>query len=366
MRYTRKRDAVLILEDATMFKGKAVSDHQNTAFGEICFNTGMTGYQEIFTDPSYYGQLMVTTNAHIGNYGTHAEESQSDAPKIAGLICKNFSYSPSRVSSDRSLEDFLNTKNLFAISDVDTRALVRHIRTHGAMNAVISTRVNDVEDLKDELKAYPKMDGLELASKVSTSQAYHYGQANSKYKVSVLDLGVKTNILKHISKRNTFLKVFPYNSTFEDLMSFEPDAIFLSNGPGDPQPLKSAIELTKMALKNDIPTFGICLGHQIICLSLGISTFKMHHGHRGINHPVMNLVTGKSEITSQNHGFSVNKEEAEKSEAIEITHIHLNDKTLAGVKVKGKKCFSVQYHPEAGPGPNDANYLFDDFFNMYA
>jgi carbamoyl-phosphate synthase small subunit len=309
---------------------------------------------------------MVTTNSHIGNYGTHNEESQSDAPKIAGLICKNFSYNPSRVSSDKSLEDFLNEANLFAISDVDTRALVKHIRTHGAMNAVISTKTDKIDELKNELQAYPKMDGLELASKVSTKEAYHYGDENSKYRVAVLDLGVKTNILKHLSNRDTFLKVFPFDASYEDLMSFKPNAIFLSNGPGDPQPLKSAIEVAKASIENEIPTFGICLGHQIIALSQGISTFKMHHGHRGINHPVMNLVTGKSEITSQNHGFSVVKEEAEKHEGIEITHLHLNDNTLAGFKLKGKKCFSVQYHPEAGPGPNDANYLFDDFYKSYA
>lgn len=365
MRYSKKKDAILILEDGTKFNGKAVSNNQDTAFGEICFNTGMTGYQEIFTDPSYYGQLMVTTNAHIGNYGTQADESQSNSPKISGLICKNFSYNPSRASSDKSLEDFLNEVNLFAISDLDTRALVRHIRTYGAMNAVISTRIEDIDQLKDELKTYPKMDGLELASKVSTKEPYYFGNKNSTYKVAVLDLGVKTNILKHLSARNTFLKVFPYNSSYEDLISFEPDAIFLSNGPGDPQPLKSAIAVAKDAIGNEKPTFGICLGHQIIALSQGISTFKMHHGHRGINHPVMNLVTGKSEITSQNHGFAVNKKEAEDNKQIEITHIHLNDQTLAGFKLKGKKCFSVQYHPEAGPGPNDANYLFDNFYDMY-
>lgn len=366
MRYSKKKDAILLLEDGTRFNGKAVSNNQDTAFGEICFNTGMTGYQEIFTDPSYYGQLMVTTNAHIGNYGTHNEESQSDAPKIAGLICKNFSYNPSRASSDKSLEDFLNDVNLFAISDVDTRALVRHIRTHGAMNAVISTRIDNLKELKQELLKYPKMDGLELASKVSTKQPYFFGDKNADYKVAVLDLGVKTNILRHLSKRNTFLKVYPYNASFNDIMEFQPHAVFLSNGPGDPQPLSSAIELAKAFINHEMPIFGICLGHQVIGLSQGIPTFKMHHGHRGINHPVMNLVTGKSEITSQNHGFAVVKEEAEKHKNIEITHLHLNDNTLAGFKLKDKNCFSVQYHPEAGPGPNDANYLFDDFYKMYS
>lgn len=366
MRYSKKKDAILLLEDGTRFNGKAVSNNQDTAFGEICFNTGMTGYQEIFTDPSYYGQLMVTTNAHIGNYGTHNEESQSDAPKIAGLICKNFSYNPSRASSDKSLEDFLSDVNLFAISDVDTRALVRHIRTHGAMNAVISTRIDNLKELKQELLKYPKMDGLELASKVSTKQPYFFGDKNADYKVAVLDLGVKTNILRHLSKRNTFLKVYPYNASFNDIMEFQPHAVFLSNGPGDPQPLSSAIELAKAFINHEMPIFGICLGHQVIGLSQGIPTYKMHHGHRGINHPVMNLVTGKSEITSQNHGFAVVKEEAEKHKNIEITHLHLNDNTLAGFKLKDKNCFSVQYHPEAGPGPNDANYLFDDFYKMYS
>lgn len=366
MRYSKKKDAILLLEDGTRFNGKAVSNNQDTAFGEICFNTGMTGYQEIFTDPSYYGQLMVTTNAHIGNYGTHNEESQSDAPKIAGLICKNFSYNPSRASSDKSLEDFLSDVNLFAISDVDTRALVRHIRTHGAMNAVISTRTDNLKELKQELLKYPKMDGLELASKVSTKQPYFFGDKNADYKVAVLDLGVKTNILRHLSKRNTFLKVYPYNASFNDIMEFQPHAVFLSNGPGDPQPLSSAIELAKAFINHEMPIFGICLGHQVIGLSQGIPTFKMHHGHRGVNHPVMNLVTGKSEITSQNHGFAVVKEEAEKHKNIEITHLHLNDNTLAGFKLKDKNCFSVQYHPEAGPGPNDANYLFDDFYKMYS
>jgi carbamoyl-phosphate synthase small subunit len=366
MRYTNKIDAILVLEDGTIFKGKAISNHQYTAFGEICFNTGMTGYQEIFTDPSYYGQLMVTTNAHIGNYGVHDEENQSNGPKIAGLICKNFSYTPSRYSTNKTLEKFLSDANLFAISDVDTRALVRHIRKHGAMNAVISTDIDNLNELQNQLKAYPKMDGLELASKVSTEKPYTFGNENASYKVSVLDLGVKTNILKHISERDTYLKVFPYNSKLEDLLSFNPDAIFLSNGPGDPQPLSEAIALAKEAISKDLPTFGICLGHQVIALSQGISTYKMHHGHRGINHPVKNLISGKSEITSQNHGFAVDKANAEENENIELTHIHLNDNTLAGMRIKDKNCFSVQYHPEAGPGPNDATYLFDDFYKMYA
>lgn len=366
MTYNSKIDAILLLEDGTIFKGKAVSNKKDTAFGEICFNTGMTGYQEIFTDPSYFGQLMVTTNAHIGNYGVHKDENQSKSPKIAGLICKNFSYSPSRYSTNDTLEKFLSDVNLFAISDVDTRALVRHIRKHGAMNAVISTDSTNLEDLKKRLSQYPKMDGLELASKVSTEEPYYFGNEDSSYKVSVLDLGVKTNILKHISNRDTYLKVFPYNSKLEDLLSFKPDAIFLSNGPGDPQPLSEAIKLAKEAINRDLPTFGICLGHQVIALSQGISTYKMHHGHRGINHPVQNLITGKSEITSQNHGFAVDKANAENNENVELTHIHLNDRTLAGMRIKNKMCFSVQYHPEAGPGPNDATYLFDNFYRMYA
>jgi carbamoyl-phosphate synthase small subunit len=321
----------------------------------------MTGYQEIFTDPSYFGQLMVTTNAHIGNYGTNKDEVESDSVKIAGLICKNFSYEYSRDAADSSLEDFLNENNLFAISDVDTRALVSYIRDHGAMNAVITTDVENIEDLKKQLADFPSMSGLELASKVSTKKPYFFGNENATYKVSALDIGIKKNILRNIAERDVYIKVFPYNATFDDLQSFNPDGYFLSNGPGDPEPLVEAQTLAKEIIKRNLPLFGICLGHQVIALANGVSTYKMHNGHRGINHPVKNLKTGKGEITSQNHGFAVNREEAESNPDLEITHLHLNDNTVAGLAMKSKNCFSVQYHPEASPGPHDSYYLFDQF-----
>ncbi|UNZ00433.1 glutamine-hydrolyzing carbamoyl-phosphate synthase small subunit [Zhouia spongiae] len=363
MKYQEKRKALILLEDGTIFYGKAVGDKENTAFGEVCFNTGMTGYQEIFTDPSYFGQLMVTTNAHIGNYGVYEEDMESDSVKIAGLICKNFSYVPSRALADDSLENFLNKNSLFAISDVDTRALVSYIRDNGAMNAVISTEVDDIEGLKEKLAKVPSMKGLELASKVSTEAPYFYGDENATYKIAAVDFGIKTNILRNLARRDCYIKVYPYNATLEDLQSWNPDGYFFSNGPGDPEPLDSAIQLAKDIVDSGEPFFGICLGHQILSLSQGISTFKMHHGHRGINHPVMNHETGKGEITSQNHGFAISREEAEANADIEITHTHLNDDTVMGIKIKNKNAFSVQYHPEAGPGPNDATYLFDQFID---
>ncbi|WP_370227620.1 glutamine-hydrolyzing carbamoyl-phosphate synthase small subunit [Mesoflavibacter sp.] len=360
MKYQKLKKALILLEDGTIFHGKAVGK-EGTAFGEVCFNTGMTGYQEIFTDPSYYGQLMVTTNAHIGNYGVNDEEVESDSIKISGLICRNFSYDFSRVKADGSLEDFLNKHNLLAISDVDTRALVTYIRENGAMNAVISTEVDNVEGLKEQLSKVPSMNGLELASKVSTKEAYYVGDENAPIKIAALDIGIKKNILRNLATRGAYIKVYPFDSTFKDMSDWNPDGYFLSNGPGDPEPLKGAIEVAKQIIDNNLPLFGICLGHQVIALANGISTYKMHHGHRGINHPIMNLETGKGEITSQNHGFAVNREEAEAHPDLEITHVHLNDNTVAGLKMKSKNVFSVQYHPEASPGPNDSTYLFDQF-----
>ncbi|PIB29050.1 carbamoyl phosphate synthase small subunit [Maribacter sp. 4U21] len=366
MKYQSRKKALILLADGTIFYGKSVGDKEGTAFGEVCFNTGMTGYQEIFTDPSYFGQLMVTTNAHIGNYGTNKEEVESETIKISGLICRNFSYEYSRPIADASLEEFLNKNELFAISDVDTRALVNYIRDNGAMNAVISTEVDNIESLKKQLKEVPSMDGLELASKVSTREPYYYGDENAKYKISALDIGIKKNILRNLAKRDAYIKVFPYNTSFDEMASWNPDAYFISNGPGDPEPLKDAINTAKDIIKTDKPLFGICLGHQVIALANGVSTYKMHNGHRGINHPVLNLLTGKGEITSQNHGFAINREETEANTDLEITHVHLNDKTVAGIRMKDKNVFSVQYHPEASPGPHDADYLFDDFFNLIA
>lgn len=366
MKYQSKKKALLLLEDGTIFYGKAVGNNEGTAYGEVCFNTGMTGYQEIFTDPSYFGQLMVTTNAHIGNYGTNMDEVESGSVKIAGLICKNFSYEYSRPIADHSLEEFLDKSNLFAISDVDTRALVSHIRDQGAMNAVISTEVEDIENLRKSLKKVPNMEGLELASKVSTTEPYFYGNPDAQYKIAALDIGIKNNILRNLVKRDAYIKVFPYNASFKEMNDWQPDGFFISNGPGDPKPLHEAVEVAREIMANNYPLFGICLGHQVIALANGISTYKMHNGHRGINHPVLNLLTGKGEITSQNHGFAISREETEANPQIEITHVHLNDKTVAGIRVKDKNVFSVQYHPEASPGPHDADYLFDQFFEMIA
>ena len=366
MKYTKRKDALVLLADGTIFYGKSVGGEDGTAFGEVCFNTGMTGYQEIFTDPSYFGQIMVTANAHIGNYGTHPEEVESDGVKIAGLVCRNFSYPFSRTSADQSLEDFLAKNNLFAISEVDTRALVAYIRDNGAQNAVISTRVDDLDGLKKELASVPDMKGLELSSKVSTTEPYTVGNPESKFRVAALDLGIKRNILRHLTKRDCYVKVFPYNASFDELSDFNPDGYFLSNGPGDPEPLTDAINTTRAILAQNAPVFGICLGHQILALANGVSTFKMHNGHRGINHPVKNLLTGKGEITSQNHGFAVNREETEANSNLEITHLHLNDNTVAGIRVKDKPAFSVQYHPEASPGPNDATYLFDQYVSSFS
>ena len=360
MKYQTRKKALVLLADGTIFYGKSVGI-EGTSTGEICFNTGMTGYQEIFTDPSYFGQLMVATNAHIGNYGVNDEEVESDGIKISGLICRNFSFTHSRADSDGNLKDWFTKHNLVAISDIDTRALVAYIRDNGAMNAIISTDVDNIDTLKKQLAAVPSMEGLELASKVSTKEPYFVGDEKSDIKISALDIGIKKNILRNLSKRGAYIKVFPYNSSFEDLAAFNPDGYFISNGPGDPAPLVEAQAVAKEIVKRDLPLFGICLGHQVIALSQGVSTYKMHNGHRGINHPVKNLLTGKGEITSQNHGFAINREDAEANENVAITHVHLNDHTVAGIRLKDKNAFSVQYHPEASPGPHDSEYLFDEF-----
>jgi len=360
MKYQQHKKALVLLEDGTIFHGKSIGI-EGTSTGEICFNTGMTGYQEIFTDPSYFGQLMVATSAHIGNYGVNENEVESEGIKIAGLICRNFSFTHSRVDSDGNLKDWFIKHNTVAISDVDTRALVAYIRDNGAMNAIISTDVDNIDGLKKQLSEVPDMNGLELASKVSTKEPYFFGDENATYKISALDIGIKRNILRNLAKRDAYIKVFPYNASFEEMSSFNPNGYFISNGPGDPEPLVDAQNTAKEIIKRDLPLFGICLGHQVIALANGISTYKMHNGHRGINHPVKNLLTGKGEITSQNHGFADNREETEANENVEITHVHLNDHTVAGIRMKNKNCFSVQYHPEANPGPHDAEYLFDQF-----
>lgn len=360
MKYLNKVPSVLLLADGTIFHGKSIGI-KGIAFGEVCFNTGMTGYQEIFTDPSYFGQIMVAATTHIGNYGVNDNETEADKIMISGLVCRNFSFDPSRANSSGSLKQYFEKHNLVAISDVDTRALVSYIRDNGAMNAVICTDGTPIDELKKQLAQVPDMQGLELSSKVSTKEPYYVGNPEAAYKISALDLGIKKNILRNLENRDCYIKVFPFDATYQDLKSFNPDGYFLSNGPGDPETLQGAQQVAKDLLDNDETVFGICLGHQVIALTNGIATYKMFNGHRGINHPVKNLLTGKGEITSQNHGFAVVREDLEKHPDFEITHEHINDGTVAGMRMKSKNCFSVQYHPEASPGPHDSSYLFDQF-----
>lgn len=356
--------AILMLQDGTIFKGKALGKI-GTATGEICFNTSMTGYQEIFTDPSYLGQIVVMTNDHIGNYGVHNEETESSSIKISGMICKKFTGAGySRTLATNSLQTYLETNNIPGISEIDTRALVIHIRNAGAMNCIISSETDDIELLKQKLNAVPDMSGLDLAKEVSTKEPYFAGNADAPLKVAVLDCGIKSNILRCITERGVYAKVFPVTAKAQDLLDWQPDGIFVSNGPGDPSAMPYAIETTKQLLASGKPFFGICLGHQLLALANGIPTFKMHRGHRGGNHPVKNLLTGKSEITSQNHGFGVSMETIEKSETVEVTHINLNDNTVEGIRLKNGKAFSVQHHPESSPGPHDSRYLFDNFIAM--
>lgn len=362
LKYPLKPKAILLLEDGKIFEGKAAGKIGTTT-GEICFNTGMSGYQEIFTDPSYYGQIIVMNNVHVGNYGIEDSEVESEGIKIAGMICKKFNNGFSRKRASQSLQDYFEKNNIVSISDVDTRAIVRYIRDKGAMNCIISSDNTSVDELKKQLAKVPKMEGLELSSKVATKTAYEFGNPQSSHKVAVIDFGVKKNILRSLAERDCFLKVFPMKSTIKDIMEFNPDGIMLSNGPGDPGVMKQEIALVKELIKSGKPVFGICLGHQLFAESQGISTYKMHAGHRGINHPVQNVITGKSEITSQNHGFTIKLEDIAKIPEVEVTHVNLNDHTIEGIRLKNKPVFSVQYHPEACPGPHDSRYLFDDFVN---
>tara|TARA_B100000886_G_C20421192_1_gene491706 strand:- start:466 stop:1575 length:1110 start_codon:yes stop_codon:yes gene_type:complete len=363
MKYKSKSDAVLLLEDGTVFFGKSAG-MTGTATGEICFNTGMTGYQEIFTDPSYFGQIMLTTNAHIGNYGIHDDEVESEKMKISGLICKNYNIEFSRPDAKESIQEYFESEKMVAISDIDTRALVRHIRDKGAMNGIISSENTEIEYLKKKLNQVPSMEGLQLCDKVSTKTPYFYGNKDAKFKVAVLDFGIKRNILKCLVDRECYLKVFPFDTSFQELESWNPDGYFLSNGPGDPSVMPNVIENVKKITNTMFPVFGICLGHQALAISEGISTYKMHNGHRGINHPVQNLETGKCEVTSQNHGFGIKTEDVEKHPNVEATHINLNDKTIEGIKINDKNAFSVQFHPESSPGPHDSRYLFDYFIKL--
>lgn len=354
--------AYLLLQDGLLIEGIAIGKRGTTG-GEICFNTGMTGYQEIYTDPSYYGQIVVNTTAHIGNYGTLDAEQESASPKISGLVVNDFSDEFSRKTSKESLQQYLEKHNIVGIADLDTRKLVRHIRSTGAQNAVISS-VLEPSQLKTELTKVPDMAGLELSSVVSTQKPYFFGEESSPIKIAAIDYGIKTNILRSLASRGCYIQVFPAKAKFKEMESWNPDGYFLSNGPGDPAVMEYAVTTVKEILKADKPVFGICLGHQILAIAAGLQTFKMHHGHRGLNHPVKNLITGLGEMTSQNHGFAVSNDGLDKHAEIELTHLHLNDNTVMGIRLKNKKAFSVQFHPEASPGPHDSRYLFDQFVEM--
>jgi carbamoyl-phosphate synthase small subunit len=354
--------AYLLLADGLLVEGIAIGKIGTTG-GEICFNTGMTGYQEIYTDPSYYGQIIVNTTAHIGNYGTLDAEQESASPKIKGLVVNDYSDDFSRYTATQSLQQYLEKHNIVGLAGVDTRMLVRYIRSRGAMNALISSELTP-DQMREEIKKVPSMDGLELSSLVTTDKAYTAGDESAKLRIAALDLGIKKSILTNLTDRGCYVKVFPAKTSFTEMEKFKPDGYFISNGPGDPSVMAYAIDTVKETLNANKPTFGICLGHQVLALANGVSTYKMHHGHRGLNHPVKNLVSGLGEMTSQNHGFAVSEKDIEKNSNVEVTHVHLNDNTIMGIRVKDKKAFSVQYHPEASPGPHDSRYLFDQFVAM--
>jgi len=354
--------AYLLLEDGLLVEGTAIGKIGTTG-GEICFNTGMTGYQEIYTDPSYYGQIVVNTTAHIGNYGTLDAEQESDKPKISGLVVNDFSNDFSRLTAKESLQQYLERHNIVGIANLDTRMLVRYIRSKGAMNALISSELTP-DQMKAEIKKVPSMDGLELSSVVTTKEPYTVGSASATFRIAALDFGIKKSILTNLVDRGCYIKVFPAKTSFAEMEKFNPHGYFLSNGPGDPAVMKYTIKTVTEIIGANKPTFGICLGHQLLALANGVSTYKMHHGHRGLNHPVKNLISGLGEMTSQNHGFAVSEKDIEKNKDLEVTHVHLNDSTIMGIRVKNKKAFSVQYHPEASPGPHDSRYLFDQFLEM--
>ena len=369
--------AILALEDGRIFRGKSFGAPTECA-GEVVFNTSLTGYQEIFTDPSYAGQIVVLTNPHIGNYGTTPSDAESKKPFIEGLVVREFSPVSSNWRSTQVADEYLERYGVPVIADVDTRAIVRHLRANGVMRGVLASGDNlDAEALVAKARAIPKMEGTDLASVVTTKEPYKWDATEPKNQtgdpllkptvegdslhVVAYDFGIKENILRMLARENIDVTVVPAKTPAEDVLAMNPDGVFFSNGPGDPEPLDYAVENVQK-LKGKTPIFGICLGHQIFGIALGGKTYKLKFGHHGGNHPIMNHQTGKVEITAQNHNFNVDPDSLPAD--VEKTHTNLNDITLAGLKHKTDPMFSVQYHPEASPGPHDSHYLFKDFRKM--
>ena len=355
----KSNSAILLLADGRIFEGKSFGSQGETT-GEVCFNTGMTGYQEILTDPSYCMQIVTMTSPHIGNYGINEEDIESENIQVAGFIIKEETMTPSNWRSTQSLGEYLKENKIVGIKEIDTRSLTRHIRDKGAMNGIISSNDLDIQSLDKKLKKFPDMNGLDLAKDVTTQKKYKW-PGKGRYKVAVIDFGIKKNILRLLSDAGCELTVFPASIKAEDILSLEPDGVFLSNGPGDPLAVTYGIETVKKLL-GKVPLFGICLGHQILALALGASTFKLKFGHRGINHPVRNNEKNTVEITSQNHGFAVDLDSLPPN--VISTHINLNDNTSGGIRCTDIPAFSVQYHPESSPGPHDSRYLFNQFIEM--
>ena len=355
----KSNSTILLLADGRIFEGKSFG-YKGETVGEVCFNTGMTGYQEILTDPSYCKQIVTMTSPHIGNYGINEEDIESESIQVAGFVIKEETMAPSNWRSTQSLGEYLKKNKIVGIKEIDTRSLTRHIRDKGAMNGIISSKDLDIQSLEKKLKKFPDMNGLDLAKDVTTQKKYKW-PGKGEYKVAVIDFGIKKNILRLLSDAGCELTVFPASIKAEDILSFEPDGVFLSNGPGDPLAVTYGIETVKKLL-GKVPLFGICLGHQILALALGASTFKLKFGHRGINHPVRNNEKNTVEITSQNHGFAVDLDSLPLN--VISTHINLNDNTSGGIRCTDIPAFSVQYHPESSPGPHDSRYLFNQFIEM--
>jgi carbamoyl-phosphate synthase small subunit len=356
------KKAILYLEDGTCFYGTSLSTYGDTT-GEIVFNTAMTGYQEILTDPSYAGQIVVMTYPLIGNYGVNQEDVESDHVYVQGFVVKEFCRYHSNHRATQSLIDYLNENKIIAIEGIDTRALTRHLRVKGAMKAIISTDDFDLNSLQGKVDALPSMEGSNWASKVSTKEKYVWpADGEAKYKIAAIDCGIKRNILRIFGSMGCEVHVFPSNATVNDLLAVKPDGMFISNGPGDPAAVKDVIETTRKAI-GKLPVFGICLGHQIIGLALGGKTFKLKFGHHGANHPVKDTVNGRIGITSQNHGFCVDLKSFTGGE-VEMINLNLNDQTAEGLRHKKFPIMSFQHHPEACPGPQDVQYLFNYFIDL--